>query len=358
MTVLFCLLFSLLLAPTASAAGLPWEKELEALTGELPPEAEEWLGDLKPTELPGEGYYSELLEKLLRRTEEAGESVLHTAGIVLLVCVFVSLSRTLELGAGGVDYILLAGVAAIGGAAMGDMQSYLVRGADSLRSMCDYARVVLPLLSSAAAASGSAAGAAAKYAVTALFMDLLLSASRQVALPCVGACAALSLADAAVGNGVLKSAKQLLRSVCTTLTTAIATGFTLVLSLTHVISGAADSLAARMARTAVSAALPVVGGILADAAGSLTAAAELLRGSVGVFGILAIGGICLSGLIPLLLRYLVYRLAAALCSCVADKRMGELVGDLGSCFGLMLALNGAGALMLFVSIYSLLRTVL
>ena len=189
-------------------------------------------------------------------------------------------------------------------------------------------------------------------------MDILLSAARSVAVPCVGGYAALSLADAAVGNDVLRAAKRLLRTMCTTLTTAIAMGFTAALSLTHVVSAASDTLSARLAKTAVSTALPVVGGILADAAGSLTAAAGLLRGSVGVFGILAIAGICLSGVIPLLLRYAVYKLAASLCSCVADKRVGELVGDLGVCFGLMLALNGAGALMLFVSFYSLMRTVL
>ena len=57
------------------------------------------------------------------------------------------------------------------------------------------------------------------------------------------------------------------------------------------------------------------------------------------------------------IRYLVYKLAAAVCSCVADKRMGELIGDLGACFSLVLALNGTGGLILFVSVYSLMKTV-
>ena len=58
-----------------------------------------------------------------------------------------------------------------------------------------------------------------------------------------------------------------------------------------------------------------------------------------------------------MIRYLVYKLAAAVCSCVADKRMGELIGDLGTCFSLVLALNGTGGLILFVSLSSLMRTV-
>lgn len=347
-----------LAAPSARAAVAVGGLDTDALRSALPEEAEEWLGELSPTELPGRDFFSRIPEKLTERVETAAKPVMKTAGIVLLVCVFVSLSRALEINGDGPEYILFAGVAAIGAAAMGDVGSYMARGADLLQSMCDYARVVLPVLSGAAAASGSVSGAAAKYGAAALAMDILLSAARSVAVPCVGGYAALSLADAAVGNDVLRAAKRLLRTMCTTLTTAIAMGFTAALSLTHVVSAASDTLSARLAKTAVSTALPVVGGILADAAGSLTAAAGLLRGSVGVFGILAIAGICLSGVIPLLLRYAVYKLAASLCSCVADKRVGELVGDLGVCFGLMLALNGAGALMLFVSFYSLMRTVL
>lgn len=332
--------------------------DCEALREAIPEEAEELLQGLSPTELPGEGFFPVLGERIIDMAEEAARPVIHTAGIILLICVFISLSRSLELGGSAPNIIVFAGVAAIGGASMGDLQAFLPKGAESLQTMCDYARVLLPMLSGAAAASGSTSGAAAKYGVAAVAMDILLSLSRNVAVPCVGGYAALSLADAAVGNEVLKSAKHLVRSLCITMTTSIAMGFTGVLSLTHVIGTSADTLAARLAKTAVSTALPVVGGILADAAGSLAAAAGLLRGTIGVFGIIVIGTICLSGVIPLFLRYLAYRLSAALCSCLADKRMGELVGDLGTCFGLMLALNGAGALMLFVSIYSLMRTVL
>lgn len=276
---------------------------------------------------------------------------------MLTVCVLVSMGDSLDLGSRTPEYIALAGVAAIGVSAMTDFDSYLSMGLASLDSLSEYSHILLPILTAAAAASGATVSAAAKYGATALFMDFLLGIARKVIVPCVCGYAALSIANAAVGNDVLKTAQKLMKSISTTILSAISLCFTGWLAITGVVSGTADSVTARMAKTTVSAVLPVVGGILADAAGTLTAAAGLLRGSVGIFGLVAVLCICLSSFLELGVRYLVYKLSSAFCACVADKRLSTLVSDLGSCFGMVLALNGTGALMLFISIFSLVRTV-
>ena len=92
-------------------------------------------------------------------------------------------------------------------------------------------------------------------------MDVLLSVARSVLVPCVCGYAALSVADAAVGNEILKTAKKIMKTVCTALLSAVCVAFTAWLSLTGVVTGTADALAARVTKTAVSAALPVVGSI-------------------------------------------------------------------------------------------------
>ncbi len=358
MSILTILAVSFLPAPAAMAVNLAGELGTEELTEALPGEVAELLPDLSPEKLPDKGILQKIVERLAEKAMELSKPVFQTAGVVILVCLMVSLTKSLELREKETEYIVFAGVAAIGAVSIGDLDSYLQSGVHALENMCDYGRVVLPVLTSAAAASGSAAGAAAKYEATALIMDVLLSISRSVTLPCAGGYGALALADAAVGNDVLRSVKKLVKRVCTTVITLTAMGFTAWLSLTDLVSGTADTLGAKMAKTAVSAALPVVGRILSDAAATVTAAAGILRNSIGVFGILAVLGICLAGALPLGIRYLFYKLASAVCSCIADKRMGELVGDLGTCFGLILAVNGTGAFLLFFSFYSLMRTVL
>ena len=112
-----------------------------------------------------------------------------------------------------------------------------------------------------------------------------------------------------------------------------------------------------MTKTAVSATLPVVGSILSDAASTLAAAAGTLKATIGIFGLLAVAAICLPPVLTLGVRFFVYKLTAAVCECVADKRFSELISNLGTAFALLLAINGAGAMMLFLSLYSLIQTV-
>lgn len=347
-----------LLGLPALAAPEDYLPDTEALEEALPEEAQDILGGQDPAALPEDG----LLEKVLSSAGEALWSALgnagRAAGVLLTVTVLCSLAGSLDTGGRASRYVLLAGVAAMGAVAVSDFDSYMQYGLSALQTLADYSRVLLPTLAAAAASTGAVASAAAKYGATALFMDVLLSLARNVVMPAVCGYAALAVADAAVGNEALKAAKKIMKSLCTFLLTGLSLAFTGWLALTGVISGTADAVTARVTKTAVSAALPVVGSILSDAAGALASAVSMLRNSVGVFGLLAVLCVCIGPFSALGARYLLYKLAAAVCSCVADKRLSELVDSLGTCFGMVLALNGVGALMLFVSIFSLIRTVL
>ena len=340
----------------AQAATLQETLGLDALTDRLPVEAQEYMDGLSPAELPGDGVLDRLASAARSKLTEELRSMTKTAAAMLAVCVIVAMTEALELGSSQEQCILLAGAAAVGTAGLTDLDSYLRIGTDALHTAADYTKAVLPVLSSAAAAGGAVTGASARYAATALFLSVLLETADRVIVPCISGLAALSVADAAVGNNMLKSAKKLLKRLCELLLTAMCLAFTAWLGLTGVVSDPADALAARAAKTAISTALPVVGSILSDAAGTVAAAAGVLRGSIGVFGILAVAYICIGPFVSLGLRYLAYKLAGAVCCCVSDKRLSKLVEDLGGCFGLILGLNGAGALMLFISLYSLIRT--
>lgn len=331
---------------------------LDELTEALPEEAADLLSGVSPEELPDDSVWKTLLRAAWEKVCSSASEIGRTGVILLCVCILVSLTETLDLGSRAPPYITFAAVAVIGTATISDLRSFISLGTETLQMLSDYSRVLLPVLTSAAAVSGAVGSAAAKYAATAVCMDVLLSAAQGLLVPCICGYAALSLADAAVGNEILKTAKKFIKTICTTLLSAICFAFTGWLSLTGVIAGTADALTARMAKTAVSAALPVVGSILSDAASTLAAAAGTLKSTVGIFGMLAAAAICLAPVLMLGVRFFLYKLTAALCACVADKRFSELISNLGTAFALLLAINGAGAMMLFLSLYSLIRTVI
>lgn len=355
MTV-FLLLFFVCPVGALAASDVPIPG-MDELTDALPENAAPILSGVSPEELPKEGVWRSLLRSAWDKVRSSAADICRTGGIMLCVCVLVSLTDTLDLGSRAPPYIAFAAVAVIGTATISDFRSYISLGTETLQTLSDYSHVLLPVLSSAAAASGAVGSAAAKYAATAVCMDVLLSAARGVLVPCICGYAALSIADAAVGNEILKTAKKIVKTVCTSLLSAVCVAFTAWLSLTGVVTGTADALAARVTKTTVSAVLPLVGSILSDAASTLAAAAGTLRATIGVFGLLAVAAICLPPVLTLGVRFLIYKLTAAVCECVADKRFSELISNLGTAFALLLAINGAGAMMLFLSLYSLIQTV-
>lgn len=177
-----------------------------------------------------------------------------------------------------------------------------------------------------------------------------MTMGRNTVLPLIGAFGAVSTANAALPDGALGGPMKLMSWFCTTLLTALTTVFTLALTLSGVIAGGADKLAGSVGKTAITAALPVVGKIIADAADTYIAGAKLLRGAVGLFGLAAVLAVCLGPLIALGLHYLLFKAAACVSEPFADGRLSKLIGNIASCYGMALGLLGSTGAMLFISV--------
>ena len=108
----------------------------------------------------------------------------------------------------------------------------------------------------------------------------------------------------------------------------------------------------KAAKFTVSNMVPVVGSILSDAAETVLAGASILRSSIGVFGMLAVLGICVYPFLHLGAHYLTYKATAALSATVADSRVSGLIEALGTAFGQVLGMTASCALLLLISMVS------
>jgi stage III sporulation protein AE len=133
--------------------------------------------------------------------------------------------------------------------------------------------------------------------------------------------------------------------------------YVLYITVSGVLSGAADTVAVKTTRAALGGFVPVVGGIIGDAAEAILAGASVIRASIGVFGLLAVLAIALTPFIRLGIAYLLFKLTAALAGITAEPKLVKLLGDIGSAFGLILGMVGAGVFILFVAILSSMRAV-
>ncbi len=255
-------------------------------------------------------------------------------------------------GKGSLPFIPVVGALAVAAIAVTDVNSMLGLGRSTIDSMTSFANVLLPTVAAVTAATGAVTGAAVRQMAAVLFSDLLVNLISGLLIPLLYAYLAASIAYAALGNEGLKRIGALMKWVVTTLLTTVMLTFVGYLTLSGVIAGSADAMTIKATKFAISGTIPVVGGILSDAAETILASAGVLRGTVGVFGTVTILGICLLPVLHIAVHYLMYKLVAALSATVGSGRVAGLIDQIGGAFGLMLGMTGACCLLLLVALVS------
>lgn len=157
-------------------------------------------------------------------------------------------------------------------------------------------------------------------------------------------------AGSSLSDKRLLAVAELIRTVCVRLLTAVLLAFTLYLTVSGIFTGTVDSARVRVAKTAISNVVPVVGGIIAEASETVLAGAGVLKGTVGMFGLLGVLALCAYPFLHLGIQYLLYKLTGFLASVVGSPELCALINGLGGAFGLVLGMVGSCALVLLVSI--------
>ena len=284
---------------------------------------------------------------LLRHSFQTGLKLL----AVVLLCGLAE-SAALDGKAGGLKAVEVAGALAVTALTVSDMNAMIGLGRETIQQMDAFAGLLLPAMATLTAATGGVTGAAVRQGVTVLFSDLLITAIDRLLVPLLYAYVAACCAQAALGNEGLKKLSALIKGAITFLLTAGLLVFVGYLAASGAIAGSADAAAVKAAKLAISRAVPVVGGILSDAAETVLAGAGILKNAVGVFGMLAVLAMCVVPFLQLGIHYLTYKLTGALAATVADGRVAGLIDQIGSAFGLVLGMTGASALLLLVSMVS------
>ena len=328
-----CLL--LLAMVPAWAADLPQE-----VTDAAPPAAEELEGK------DFSGGIAALLEQGTTLLGEALRGNLRGAvlilGVVLLCGAVDAVLRTPESPMR--RFLPMAGAAAIAVLSLGSMKSLLGLGTQTIEELDVFSKALLPTLAAAVAAGTG-------QVIAVCFADALITLIRGLLLPMTYFLAAAATADAMLPRHGLGTVAKAASRVVTWLLTGSLVLFTGYLTLSGAVSTSADALTVQVTRSAVGA-MPVVGRILSDAAGSVLAGAGVVKNAIGVFGLLGVLAACLGPFVRLGVQYLLYKLTAFLAGMTAAPELAKLIDALGGVFGLMLGMTGSCALLLLISISS------
>ncbi|MBO5952657.1 MAG: hypothetical protein J6Q53_00805 [Oscillospiraceae bacterium] len=230
-------------------------------------------------------------------------------------------------------------------------------GVQTVTELSEYGKLLLPVMTAAVAAQGGAVTSAALYTGTVLFDALLSSAISQIIVPMVYVFLALSIANSAVGEGMLGKLRDFIKWLMTWSLKIILYIFTGYISITGVVSGTADAAAIKAAKLTISGMVPVVGSILSDASETILVSAGVMKSAVGVYGLLAVLAVWIGPFVRIGVQYILLKVTGAVCGVFGAKQPVSLILDFTKAMGMLLAMTSAVCLLLLISTVCLMKGV-
>ena len=296
----------------------------------------------------------ELLKNTLGRIGELGLGEgLRTLGLILAAALLCAL---LEEGPRTRAAAPLVGGLSVAAACVGPFGSLLSMGTETIRELHAYTELLLPGMGALMAVSGNPASAAVSGLGIVLF-DLLQGAVSDLLAPLLSLLAALTVAEYALGLDQLGALRDFLRWLLVSGVKLLMWGYSAVLTATGLVSAAVDAQKLRSLRTLIAGMTPVVGNLVSEASASLLGAASALRTASGLYGMLAVLGICLGPFFRMGLQYLLLKLAGGLCGLFGKGGTRPLLEKLTEAVGLVLSLTGVCCLLSLMILVLCIRTV-
>lgn len=334
--LLFGILFALSLSIPASAS------EIQA------PEVPESAMDIMPENTDSFGNaLVELLRKGILLIQPELDGALRTCSGILICALLYSILPILSEKL--TEPMAMAWSVALGTVMLQRTGTMIGYAADALRQICDYGKLLCPVLTTALAAQGGLTTSAALYTGTIAFITLLSILVSRLLIPLVYIFLLFSVAGSAIGEGFFRNLADGVKHLLTWLLKTLLIVFTTYMSVTGVVSGTTDAAALKTAKVTLSSVVPVVGGILSDVSESVLVSMGILKNAAGIYGILAVLALFMGPFVKVGVQYLLLKGSAALCSLFGDKRISSLIGDFSTAMGLLVAMVAAGCVLILIS---------
>ncbi len=265
------------------------------------------------SELTPESVSDSLLALL---AEQAGAPLRTTAilmGVVLLYALMEGMREAVKEEALSRVFGVICAITACT-ALLVPLSGCIGRVRDAAESTSVFMFSYVPVYSGIMLTSGQPMGAASYQTVVLFVAELISLAATHLIVPLMTAALALGLVGSVSPGMKLDAAGGMINKACAWLLGLASTLFVGLLSLQGLVGAAADSLTGRAIRFSLSSFVPVVGGALSEAFSSVQGCLQLLKSTLGGFGILTTALIVL----PPLLECVLWSLSLSVCSVAAE----------------------------------------
>lgn len=223
-------------------------------------------------------------------------------------------------------------------------------GRQTINDMDTFSKIYLPVYTAAAAAAGNPAAAIAKQGAAILFSNVLITVIDNIFLPLTMLYAVMRTIGTAVDNKGLSKMAGFIKTIVTVSLKISLTLFFAYISISGAIGSASDSLLKRSVRLTVSSTVPVIGGVVTEAADAIFAGAAMIRNTVGTAGLFILIATAFIPCLKIGLHYLGYKLVAALISFMQPEGLGDVVDSFSEVMGMIFGMAFAITVLLAISI--------
>lgn len=231
-------------------------------------------------------------------------------------------------------------------------------GIQTVQELCEYGKLLLPVMTAATASQGGLTTSAALYTGTVFFNTFLSTIISKLIIPMVYAHVALCVANGALGTDILKKMRDFVKWLMTwslKITIYVFTGY---LGITGVIGGTADASAVKAAKLALSGFVPVVGSIVSDASETVLVSASVIKNSVGAYGLLVIIALWIKPFLQIGAQYILLRATSAISSIFGKKTTVALIHDFAGVMSILLAMTCTMCLLHLISTVCFMKGIL
>lgn len=219
---------------------------------------------------------------------------------------------------------------------------------NSINNLISFSNCLVPLLMTLILSTGSIASVNILQPILLFIITFIGNFINGIVIPITLIATALSIVSKISDRVQLDRLSKFFKSSVVWILGVVLTLFVGLVSLEGSLSSTVDGITAKTTKAAVSSFIPVVGKILGDAVDTVIGCTTILKNAVGIVGVIVVIGICIMPIIKLVLLMSTYYIGSAICEPIADKKIIELLAQIGDTFKILLAILCSVSVMLII----------
>ena len=320
--------------------------DLSFLTDALPREAEELLRRIGIYDADFSGLFTvsfqDVMQGVLRLFRDGLRVPLSFAvigaGLLLVLCVTDVFGEKQSALRTFIGSLFLVTVCAV------PLRSVVTAAVSAVRTGSAFVCPLIPGLAAIVAASGSPVLSVVWQTAAFSAAQTVAAAASGFMTPACGMMIGTGVLDCLTPDGDTQGLTQKIRKCAVWIFSALATLFTAFLSLKGILAGAADTVAAKGVKLAISSFVPVIGSQLSDAYASVAGSLAAVRSTAGVFAVAGVCAVSLPSAVQILLWIAALKALCLLAAVLGQKSAEKLFG------AVLAALSILHACLLFVTV--------